>query len=150
MPKRDLILNLPGFTIKKVTGYNPLILDVHYRRKARCVYCDHKKLRKKAGFMRQVRHELIGYRRTLLRFKAYKLYCYHCQRYFNQRFPGINKHQRATERLHDQVFNHHTQDVSQKDLSRNFRLGKATIERWYHKCYQLRYQELKIFCALRY
>jgi transposase len=63
MSKRDLILNLPGFTIKKVTGYNPLILDVHYRRKARCVYCDHKKLRKKAGFMHQVRHELIGYRR---------------------------------------------------------------------------------------
>ena len=29
MPRKDNILNLPGFAIKKVSGYNPLILDVH-------------------------------------------------------------------------------------------------------------------------
>ena len=38
MPQKDFILNLPGFTIKKVSGYLPLILDVHYRRKARCPF----------------------------------------------------------------------------------------------------------------
>lgn len=28
MPRKDIILSLPGFSIKKVSGYNPLIIDV--------------------------------------------------------------------------------------------------------------------------
>ncbi len=49
MPQKDFILNLPGFSSKKVSGYLPLILDVHYRRKARCAFCHGKQLRKKAN-----------------------------------------------------------------------------------------------------
>jgi transposase len=143
MPRKDNILNLPGFSIKKVSEYNPLILDVHYRKRARCPDCFGKKLRKKASFIREVRHESIGHRQTVLRFKASKFYCYSCSRYFNQRFPGIGKYQRATERLHGQVFHQHTQGVSQQCLSRDFKLGKATIERWYHKGYKLAHQEIK-------
>lgn len=144
MPRKDNILNLPGFSIKKVSGYNPLIYDVVYRRKPRCAHCNSKKVRKKSSYIRTVKHELVGYRRTLLRIKAHKLYCRDCKRYFNQQFPGIGKHQRATERLHYQVFHHHTQGTSQQDLSKDFRVGKATIERWYHKQYQLAYQEMKL------
>jgi transposase len=144
MPRKDNILNLPGFAIKKVSGYSPVVLDVHYRRKARCVYCQSKQLRKKSSFLRQVRHESIGHRPTLLRFKAHKFYCYKCHRYFNQQFPGIGKYQRATERLHYQVFHHHTEGMSQKSLSRDLHLGKATIERWYHRGYRLAYQEIKV------
>jgi transposase len=142
MPRRDSILNLPGFSIKKTSGYNPLILDVHYRRKARCVHCNGRKLRKKSSFIRQVKHESIGHRQTLLRFKAHKFYCRQCKRYFNQQFPGIGKYQRATERLHTQVFHQHTQGVSQKDMSHDFKLGKATIERWYHKEYLQAHREI--------
>ena len=78
-----------------------------------------------------------------MRFKAYKLYCYCCRRYSNQRFPGIGKYQRATERLHEQVFYHHTQGVCQQDLSANFKIDKATIERWYHKEYLLAYKKME-------
>jgi transposase len=143
MPRRDIIVNLPGFTIKKVVSYNPLLLELHYRRKPRCIHCNQTQLRKKASFIRQVRHEVFGLRPTILRFKAYKLYCRKCSCYFNQQFPGIGKYQRATERLHDQVFHHHTEGISQQSLARDFKLGKATIERWYHKRYLLRYQEIK-------
>jgi transposase len=143
MPRKDTILNLPSFSIKKVSGYNPLILDVSYGRSARCIHCNGKRLRKKASFIREVRHEAIGHRQTLLRFKAYKFYCYPCKRYFNQRFPGIAKYQRSTERLQAQVFHQHTEGVSQQSLSRDFKLGKATIERWYHRRYLLAYQEMK-------
>lgn len=143
MPRKDNILNLPGFSIKKVSGYNPLILDVHYRKIPRCVHCNATRLRKKSSFIRQVRHESIGRRQTLLRFKAYKFHCYKCKRYFNQQFPGIGKYQRATERLHKQVFHQHTEGVSQQSLSRDLLLGKATIERWYHQRYLLAYQEIK-------
>lgn len=143
MPRKDNILNLPGFSIRKTSGYNPVIYDVCYRRVPRCVYCNQKRLRKKASYIRQVRHELIGHRRTLLRFKAHKFYCYHCKRYFNQRFSGIGKYQRATGRLQQQVFCQHTEGVSQKSLARNFKMGKATVERWYHRGYHRENQELK-------
>lgn len=119
------------------------MIDVHYRRKARCIYCNQTQLRKKASFIRHVRHEAIGHRQTILRFKAYKFYCGKCCRYFNQRFPGIGKYQRATEKLHEQIFQQHTEGVSQQSLARNFKMGKATIERWYHKRYLLAYKEIK-------
>jgi hypothetical protein len=45
--------------------------------------------------------------------------------------------------LHYQVFHQHTQGVSQQDLSKDFKMGKATIESWYHKRYLLAYQEIK-------
>jgi hypothetical protein len=125
MPQTNLIVNLPGFTLKKASGYNPLILELHYRKKASCIFCGHKRLRKKSSFIRTVRHESIGHRVTKLHFKAYKFHCSKCLRYFNQRFEGIGKHQRATERLHQQIFSQHTLGVSQKDLSKNFKMGKA-------------------------
>lgn len=87
MPRKDIILSLPGFGIKKVSGYNPLVIDVHYRNNPRCVHCNGKKLRKKPAYIRRVRHEPIGYRQTVLQFKAHKFYCCDCRRYFNQQFP---------------------------------------------------------------
>jgi transposase len=142
VPKYDLILNLPGFSIVKVSGYQPLLLDVVYRRLPRCAHCQSKWVRKKSSYIREVCHELIGHRRSILRFKAYKLYCRACKRYGNQQFPGINKHQRATWRAQASVFHEHTRGVSQKDLAEQYKKGKATIERWYQKHYHEQNKEL--------
>jgi transposase len=142
VPKHDLILNLPGFTIQKIHGYQPLILELSYNRLPRCGHCQSKAVRKRASYIRTVHHELIGHRRTLLRFKAYKLYCNTCQRYSNQQFPGINKHQRATYRLQAAVFYKHTWGISQSELANLFKKGKATIERWYHRHFQVQEKEL--------
>ena len=142
MPRKDLILNLHGFTLQKVSGHNPVILDVTYRRVSRCVHCRGKNLRKKDSFIRLVRHECFGLRRTFLRFKAHKFYCRRCQRYFNQRFPGILRYQRATEKFKKQVFHHHSQGISQRALSQNLKLGKSTVERWYQQIYTLKNKHL--------
>lgn len=142
MPNYNLILNLPGFSIVKVSGYQPLLLDVSYNRLARCGHCQSKKVRKKSSYLREVHHELIGHRRSILRFKAYKLYCHDCGRYGNQQFPGINKHQRATWRAQSAVFHEHSRGVSQKDLSERYKKGKATIERWYQRHYEEQNREL--------
>jgi transposase len=142
VPKYNLILNLPGFSIEKVSGYQPLLLEVSYNRIARCAHCTSKSVRKKSSYMREVSHELIGHRRSVLRFKAYKLYCHSCKRYGNQQFPGINKHQRATWRLQAAVFHDHTRGISQKDLSQQHKKGKATIERWYQRHYMEQDKEL--------
>ena len=142
MPKNNLILNLPGFSIVKVSGYQPLLLDVKYNRLPRCSHCHSKKVRKKASYIRTVHHELIGHRRSILRFKAYKLYCHTCCRYGNQQFPGINKYQRSTWRAQAAVFHDHSRGVSQKDLAERYNKGKATIERWYQRHYQQQHGEL--------
>ena len=135
MPKTDVILNLPGFTVKKVSGCNPLVFELCYRRKVRCPHCDSQRLRKKDTFIRKVWHELIGVRRSVLHIRAHKFHCRACGRYFNQRFPGIVTYQRATERLKKQLCEQHSQGITQQDLSRRFKVGKATIERWYHQWY---------------
>ena len=142
VPGYNLILNLPGFSIVKVSGYQPLLLDVTYKRLARCGHCQSKRVRKKSSHIRMVHHELIGHRRSILRFKAYKLYCHDCCRYGNQQFPGINKHQRTTWRAQAAVFHEHSRGVSQKDLSMRYKKGKATIERWYQRHYEEQHREL--------
>jgi transposase len=142
VPRYNTILNLPGFSIKKVSGFQPILFDVEYHRKPRCPHCNSLKVRKKDSSMREVKHEMFGHRMSLLRFKAYKLYCNGCKRYGNQQFPGIGKNQRATHRLQTQIFHQHTRGISQKDLSQSFKLGKATIERWYHHHYRLQENEM--------
>lgn len=147
MPRSNLILNLPGFVLEKVSGYQPLILNVRYTRIPRCAHCNSKRVRKKSSFIRKVHHELIGHRRTILEFKSHKLYCHDCKRYGNQQFPGIHKYQRSTWRLQAAVFHEHTRGVSQKALSKRFMKGKATIERWYQHYYQEEENEFKnIIC----
>lgn len=142
MPKSNVIVNIPGFTIVKVSGLERLLFDLKYVWVIRCAHCKSKRVRKKSSYIREVHHESIGHRRSVLRFKAYKLYCHDCKRYGNQQFPGINKHQRVTERLKKEVFHQHTEGISQKDLARRIKHGKATIERWYKSVYETENLEL--------
>ncbi len=70
MPKKDIILNLLGYTITKETGNNPVYIRVSYNRKVRCIYCNEKRLRKKDSFERKIRHESIGLRYSYLIIKG--------------------------------------------------------------------------------
>ena len=72
MPKKDIILNLPGYSIVKVTGNNPVYIHVNYNRAIRSIYCPSKRLRKKDSFKRKIRHESIGLHYTYLCIKAHK------------------------------------------------------------------------------
>ncbi len=144
MPMKDVIVNLPGFKLIKATGFNPIILSVQYKTKQKhCIHCNSQSIRIKASRIRRVRHESIGLRQTCLEFKAHKYYCRACQRYFNQRFPGILPYQRSTEKLKEQIFINHTHGISQTDLAKRNKLGKATMERFYQQYYQRHHQTLK-------
>lgn len=143
MPRSNIILNIPGFSIVKISGKDRVLFELKYIWVLRCAHCKSKRVRKKSSYIREVHHESIGNRRSLLRFKGYKLYCNDCKRYGNQRFPGINKHQRVTERLKKEAFYQHTQGISQKDLSNRLKHGKATIERWYKSVYETENLELQ-------
>jgi len=143
MPTSNRMLFLPGFSIKKVVQASPLVINVTYNVKPRCIHCNGRKLRIKDTFIRKLRHESYGERCTTLYLKSHKFYCHSCKRYFNQRLHGVLPYQRATERFKKQVFQQHTQGVSQKDLATYYRLGQATVERWYHRAYQLQNQYIQ-------
>ena len=89
MPRKDIILNLPGYTITKVTGNNPVYIAVNYNRVVRCLYCNGM-FTEKDSFERKIRHESIGLHSSYLCIKVHKFQCYECKRYFNQRFPGTS------------------------------------------------------------
>jgi hypothetical protein len=72
MPRKDIILSLPGFAIKKVRGYNPMVIDVHYRNVPRCAHCNGKKVRKKSSFIRKVRHRPLAIGRLFCASKPIK------------------------------------------------------------------------------
>jgi transposase len=82
MPKKECILNLPGYSIQKVSGKNPVLIEVSYRRVVRCIHCGNISYVKKYSFIRRIRHESIGLRRSYLIIKAYKYYCPACNPYF--------------------------------------------------------------------
>ncbi|KKB96839.1 Transposase, partial [Candidatus Arcanobacter lacustris] len=143
MPKFDNIVNLPGMRVKKCSGYDPVIMDVIYRRKAKCPHCGVKDLRKKDKFEREIKHTNIGLRKLVLRLTCFKYQCKLCLRYFNTRLPGIQKYRRSSETLRREVFVCHNQGISRKDLAGLVGLSTASIERCYHERYQIENKELK-------
>jgi len=88
-------------------------------------------LRNKGRFVRRLRHESVGRRSTLLILEGHKYYCWGCNRYFNQRFPGVLPYYRSTEGFRREVFWYHNEGISQKSLCRSLSIGSATVERWY-------------------
>ena len=99
MPSFDVTLNLPGFTIARTSGFNPIIHDLDCHEAPCCPHCGARDLRRKDKVQRQVWHESVGLCRVLLRFAVSKFPCRGCGRYFRQRFEGILAYQHSTEAL---------------------------------------------------
>jgi len=104
MPLDTSILKLSEYEIINISGINPVIYEARYTGKVNCPFCRSDALRKKDRYTRKLNHETIGLRRTILYLEARKFYCKSCNRYFNQRFPGILKYKRSTEAFREEVF----------------------------------------------
>jgi transposase len=133
MPLSESILNLPCLHIRKCEHRDPVHIEVEYVGPIQCPHCCSSALRKKAPFVRRVRHESIGERLVWLILHGYKYLCRTCGRYFRQRFEGILRYQRATEPFREEVCHDHHDGICQSHLARRTGLGSATIERWYHR-----------------
>ena len=125
------ILNLCGFAIRSLQNTNPVIIEAEYVETIYCPHCNSSDLRTKDTFQRRVRHESIGMRKSILLLKSHKFKCNNCDRYFNQRFPGILKYKRSTEAFRREVFIKHNSGICQTKLSSLLSIGSATVERWY-------------------
>ena len=141
MPISESILNLPFLHIINCEDRNPVLIEAEYVGPIRCPRCDSEGLRKKAPFVRRIRHESIGDRLVWLMVRGYKFLCRACGGYFRQRFPGLLRYQRATEPFRDEVCQDHHDGVAQSRLARRTGLGSATIERWYHRFLQRKMAE---------
>jgi len=149
MPEYDVTLNLPGFTIKKSSGFNPVIYDVKYHPAAKCVDCQGVRLRKKDTFERLVEHEMVGLRRVILRVRGNKYCCLDCGRYFRERFNGILPRQRATEPARKTTYYLHTKGVSRKELGELIGRSDGTISRWYSHVFDLEHRKrLSMQCPI--
>ena len=64
MPCFDVTLNLPGFTITKTSGFNPIIHYLSCHHEPQCPHWGTCDLRKKGKLHRHVWHESVGLRRA--------------------------------------------------------------------------------------
>lgn len=139
--EHSIILDLPKFKILKVTGAPKLTFYIKHEEAQKCPHCSNECLRKKESFTRCIRHTLYGQRVSWLELKTHKYQCRRCKKYFNTRLPGIKPRARATEACKLEYTKLHQNGWTQRSLSKDYRLGSATIERWYQSYYQLKNRE---------
>jgi transposase len=133
MPQDASILGLPQYEILKLEGERVVVIDVRYIGAVKCPWCDGEDLRVKDRFIRTLRHASFGTRRCVLRLEARKFHCLSCEKYFNQRFPGIGVYRRSTEPFRRQIFAQHHEGISQRTIAVREGMGSATVERWYQE-----------------
>jgi transposase len=132
MPHDWNILGLSDYEIKEIEGQNQVILQVRYTGPVRCPHCLGESLRNKDSFIRVIRHENWGLRQCWLHLESHKFHCHTCDRYFNQRFPGILPRRRNTEAFRRSVYLKHLDGIDRQTLARRERIAPATVERWFH------------------
>ena len=133
MPWSQNILNLPRMTIAKMEEVDPVRVEAECAGPVRCPHCASKRLRKKAPFVRRVRHESLGQRRVWLILRGYKYLWRECGRHFRQRFPGLLSYPRAAEPFKGEVCQDHHDGVCQSRLAQRMGMGTATLERGCHR-----------------
>jgi transposase len=143
MPLDELIISMPHFKILSIHVPGITILEVLYEGKVSCPNCQSLELRKKDSFLRKVRHFCVGEKHLELQIHSHKFKCLGCKKYFNQRFPGILPRKRSTEPFRRDVFLKHHDGITQKTLATRFRIGQATVERWYQDFVSLEVAKFK-------
>lgn len=138
MPKKPTIGLGPDYEIEDIQGINPVVIHARYTKKACCPHCGGERLWIKHRFRRWVRHESYGTRRSWLALRARKFWCRECDRYFNERFPGVGKWMRSTEGFRKEVFQKHLDGICQTTLAGRSKISPATVERWYQDHLKLR------------
>lgn len=137
------IIGLPDFKIISYQGTKTVEIIAEYIGRIECLHCKSVNLRKKERFNRVFKHHSIGLAKSILMIQTYKFYCRDCGKYFNQRLPGVQPYQRATEPFKDEVSIKHHDGTSILKVSRRMGLGEATVGRYYRNYLQREFNEHK-------
>ncbi len=142
MIESEALLGLPGYQItevREIEGWNRI--RAVFTGKTCCPHCGAGNLRTKDKRLRSLRHENWGERRTVLELETRKFQCLGCNRFFWQRFPGIQPHRRATEPYRRSVYRKHFDGISRSRLSKREGISGSTVERWFLEFLQLSLNE---------
>jgi transposase len=137
------IIGLPDFRIISYQGTKTVEITAEYIGKIQCIHCQGERLRKKERFDRVLKHHSIGLAKSVLLIRTHKFQCRSCGKYFNQRMPGIEPYQRATEPLKDEISLRHHDGQSILTVSKRLNVGQATAERYYRRYLQREFNEHK-------
>lgn len=142
MPLGEIIIGIPGFETTRYSceGKN-IIIKAVCTVSPKCPHCECSVLRLKDIKIRRVRHGTILSHNSYLEFKSRKYHCLRCNRYFNERLPGILPYKRSTEKFRKEVFQDHQDGICQKTLRDRLRISHSTIERWTHDYLGLKVSE---------
>lgn len=134
MIESKILLGLPGY---QITGIEHTMGEVRIFARhdgpIRCPHCQSSHLRSKGRYLRRVRHEDWGLRRTVILLEGRKSHCLDCDRYFRQPFPGILSYQRASQAFQEAIFQQHLDGVNRSRLGRRENIGAATVQRYSQK-----------------
>jgi transposase len=138
------IISLPGFRLKEVKHFQGFFeIHAEFKQRPACPHCKHSRVWIRSRKQRRVRHESFGLRPSWLIFEAIKYECLSCGRFFYPRILGVGLFQRSSERFKDEISEMHHKGIAQSELARDYKLGPATIERWYHKFTSIKINEYK-------
>jgi len=115
--------------------------DIRVRSSVRT--CGSTQLRNKDKYFRRVRHENLGARPSVLEVEAHRWQCRECQRYFRQRFPGIQPCQRSSEAYQKLVYRQHLDGINRSRLGKREGIGAATVERYFRRRLQRQFRQLQ-------
>ena len=121
-----------------MTGKGPVVIEAEYVGPVACPQCSSERLRTKDRIERKIRHASIGVENTWLHLTMRKYRCLECGRYFRARVPGLLPYRRSTEHFRREIFVHHRDGISQRQLQKTRRIGSATVERWFHDFLELK------------
>ena len=98
MTDSEIYLGLPDFKITEARREGAVVtVFARYTGQILCPECGSVRLRVKDSYQRRIRHEGFGARHCVLIIEAHKWLCRDCGTYFRQQFPGILRHQCASE-----------------------------------------------------
>ncbi len=143
MPRDSIILGMSNYRIHRIYGGNPVLIDISYQGSVLCPFCNGKQIRAKSKYIRRLRHYNYGNRPCFLLLQGRKYLCKECNKYFNQRFPGILPRRRCTEIYRRYIFANHNDGICSKTLAERENIGSATVERWYHDLLKKKVSESK-------
>jgi transposase len=128
----EVYIGLPDFKItearREAAG---VTVFARYTGQILCPHCGSAELRLKDTYQRRVRHEGFGSRHCMLVIEAHKWLCRGCGKYFRQQFPGVLRHQRASEPFRRYIFQQHWDGINRSRLGERESIGHATVERYF-------------------
>ena len=144
-PIIDPIISLPGFRMLEMKHHSSDIFELQakYEGGVECPHCKCPRAWIRSRKLRQVRHESFGLRPCRIVFEHIKYHCQGCRRFFYPSYMGVGRYQRSSERFKKEVIEQHHKGIAQNQLAKDYRMGAATIERWYHVYSRIKIRELK-------